>query len=122
MWAWSEWEDFQHGMYSPSRDLRRVEAARGMLVDTEQFRECATEMVRAWPNAATHNLTSIWTGRRAWLGQATCCYSIGASSVDTRQAWGTLTNGEQRAANAVADDVITTWRREMHDAQTLFRY
>jgi hypothetical protein len=115
---WSEWEDYRGGMYGTEMNLTRLDQSAALLRDPERFRETAREMLREWPNAARHNLIHMWSGRRAWIGQASCCYSHRATSVTTRHAWGTLTNDEQRAANAVADEVHAEWERGWHDAQT----
>lgn len=116
---WREWEDFVHGMYRPSTDPAAAVRAEGLLADQEQFREAAREMLREWPMSAHHNLDHMWSGRRAWVGQATCCYSVTATAADTRAAWGNLDNSQQRRANTVADQEIERWRKETHDAQAL---
>lgn len=116
---WSEWEDFQAGMYEPTIDDDRVALSIGLLRDGERFREAAREMMREWPNAAIHNGAHMWTGRNAWVGQATCCYSHGATGAETRQAWGTLSNGEQSRANRVATAAREEWERGRQDAQAL---
>jgi hypothetical protein len=117
MTPWSTWEDYLAGMWRPDMAPDRQEAAAHLLKDVDEFGEAAAEMLREWPNAAVQNLVHMWSGRNAWLGQATCCYSVAATSSDTRAAWGTLTNGEQRRANEVARAVRTTWERSRQNAQ-----
>lgn len=117
---YDEWEDYKNGMYALSLDVDRAALALGLLRCPDEFRETAREMLRAWPVAAQHNLGNLWTGRRAWVGQASCCYAFGATSADTRSAWGCMTNAEQRAANSAADAVIAERRMGVANAQTLF--
>lgn len=117
---WDYWEDYQHGLYTPGSDPARVAASARLLGDPDCFWEVAREMVRAWPNSARHNLTNLWTGRNAWIGQASCCYSHKATSSETREAWGTLTQQEQRRANDIARGVRDLWEKGQRDAQTLF--
>lgn len=118
---WQTWEDWIAGMYSPESSCVQVQRSRAVLVDPDQFREVAREMVRAWPVSAYHNLVNMWTGRRAWIGQASCLYSVQSPAVATREAWGLMTLDEQRAANAVADAVLLDWKRD-NVGQTLFDY
>ena len=122
MTPWSEWEDYQAGMYLTRYETAMVAESVAVLTDPERFREAAREMIREWPVAAIQNLTRMWTGRNAWVGQATCCYSHGATGLETRTGWGQMTNDQQRAANAVADAVRAEFERGRRDAQTLFAY
>lgn len=119
MQPWDEWEDHRAGMYIPSVRPDMVAKAARLLSDEDAFREAAFEMLREWPNAAIHNQTHMWSGRNAWLGQATCCYSLAATSAETRAAWGTMSNAAQLAANAVAATVRKSWEKGLQDAQTL---
>ena len=118
MSPFDSWEDFGAGMYAPRLDPETVAMAQGLLTDCEAFREAATEMVRDWPTSATQNLRHMWSGRNAWLGQATCCYSVGATAGETRAAWGLMDNGAHRAANDVARAVRLAWEKGHVDAQT----
>jgi hypothetical protein len=118
---WERWEDYQAGLYDRDMDEERQRDAAVLLADPDRFREAAKEMIRSWPFAAIHNLERMPHSRNAWVGQATCRYSVGATSADTKVAWGTLTNAEQRAANEVAIGVRESWDKERRDgAQTLF--
>lgn len=116
---WHSWEDWQNGLYSPTITDEHIADSARLLADPDQFLEVAREMVREWPNAAVHNLKHMWTGRRAWIGQASCLYAHGATSASTRLAWGHLTSPQQRAANTVAEIVDEEWRTA--NAQVLFR-
>lgn len=119
MFPWIDWEDFQAGMYRLDYTALDVKAAELLLGNPDEFHEVAREMVRAWPIAAHHNLKNMWTGRNAWVGQASCLYAYNVPSIATREAWGRLTLDQQRAANAVADRVRI--EREQGDVrQTLF--
>lgn len=117
---WNEWEDWHAGMFVTGWSAGTVEASRSLLADVDWFREVATEMVRAWPHAAQHNIVHLWTGRNAWIGQASCLYAHDAPAGATREAWGQLSNTEQRAANGTADTVRELWGREQRHAETLF--
>jgi len=119
MFPWTKWEDFQAGMYDLTYTAEQVLAAASLLSDVDEFHEVATEMVRAWPIAAHHNLKNMWTGRNAWIGQASALYAYGVPNIATRIAWGTLNLDQQRAANSVAERVRIE-REQRHVGQTLF--
>lgn len=116
---WDEWEDYAAGMYEPTVRDETVQLSAQLLSNPDAFMEAAREMLREWPNAARHNQQHMWSGRNAWLGQATCCYSHGATGAETREAWGTMTNTAQNAANDVAMTVRKSWEKGLQDAQTL---
>lgn len=114
---WEAWEDHALGMYSIRFTPDNVSDSINLLTDPDHFLEVAREMVREWPNSARHNLIHLWTGRRAWIGQASCLYAHGSPGAATREAWGCMTNPQQRAANAIADLVMEGYTA---DAQVLF--
>lgn len=115
---WSNWEDWRAGLYAPTVTDEQVADSARLLANPDHFLEVARELLREWPNAATHNLIHMWTGRRAWIGQASCMYAHGATAASTRVAWGHLTNGQQRIANTIADQVHDEWK--VTGAQVLF--
>lgn len=117
--TWDEWEDYLAGMYVADFTAQHVADSLALLRHPGHFHETAREMVREWSAAAVHNLRNMWTGRNAWVGQASCLYAHGAPGAATRAAWGALALDEQRAANAVAVEVRTEWERR-NVGQTLF--
>jgi len=121
MTPWTEWEDYNAGMWNTRPiDEAKVVLSVATLSDLGQFLETGREMIREWQTAAIHNIVSLKTGRRAWVGQASCCYSHKATSAETRQAWGQLANMEQRAANDIADIIIAEYNEGRTSAETLF--
>jgi hypothetical protein len=98
---WSNWEDYAAGLYEHRFYMGQVQASVKLLSDPDEFAAAAREMVREWPHAADHNL-HLPSGRRAWIGQAACCYHHGATAEETAGAWGRLSNQVQRRANAIA--------------------
>lgn len=111
------WEDYRAGMYGTTVTPGHVRWSRQLLCEPDRFYDTAMEMVRTWLVSATHNVDYLWTGRRAWIGQASCCYAFGSTSAATCQAWGSMTATQQRRANAVADQVIA---ERSQRAETLF--
>ena len=118
---WDEWEDFAAGLYGRGvpRYGMTLDSVR-LLSDADEFNETAREMIRAWPQSAAHNL-NLPSGRRAWIGQASCCYHHGATASETATAWGLLPNLTQRRANEVADAIADDYlNRGWPGAETLF--
>ncbi len=115
------WEDFRAGMYvyssNPAKD---AEEARQLLASPDALREAMSDVVNAWPKASEQFITNTESNRRAWLGQAACCYRLGVPAIATRAAWWLLTEDQQDLANAAADSVLHQWDEEHGDAQTLF--
>jgi hypothetical protein len=119
---WDKWEDYAAGMYQHRLrfSLGPVMASVKLLATPDEFAETAREMIRAWPYAAAHNL-NLPSGRRAWIGQASCCYHHDATAEETRSAWGRLPNETQRRANEVASAVIDEYLSGgQYGAETLF--
>jgi hypothetical protein len=108
---YTEWEDYQAGMWGPVAVDAHTAAAAAVLGEPDVFYGAAVDMLAAWPKAAEHNLTNLEQNRRAWVGQAACCYLVGVPESATRLAWWLLLLDERDAANAVADRVISEWER-----------
>lgn len=116
------WEDYQAGMYRPTcpgDELALQAQSAGLLSEPADFERIGREMVAAWPIAARQALTHVASNRRAWVGQAACCYAHGAPDYITKRAWWELAPDVQDAANETADQVIRWWEVTAH-AQTLF--
>jgi hypothetical protein len=109
---YTEWEDYQAGMYRDATATERAVMATnaaGLLADTLRLTAAMRAVATEWRFAAEANLHEP-PNNRAWLGQAACCYAAGSTEDATRQAWGMLTDGQRAAANAVADRVISEWK------------
>jgi hypothetical protein len=116
----SAWEDWRAGMYRCAVVPQESERAARMLANPEAFYMAAKMMLRDWPHAAEHNLTNREQNRRAWIGQATACYSQNAPEGATRYAWWLLLIEERERANAVADRVIAEWEAARNTQAALF--
>jgi hypothetical protein len=117
---YAEWEDWKAGLYRCAVINEDTERAARMLANPEAFYMAAKMMLRDWPRAAEHNLTNREQNRRAWIGQATCCYSSNAPEGATRLAWWVLLADERDRANAVADRVIAEWEAARDTQTALF--
>jgi|ERR1035441_1312447 hypothetical protein len=120
---WDNWNDYLAGLYENRPvEIEKVSQSVQLLSNPDEFFEVALEMVREWDKAATQNLVNLATGQQAWIGQASCCYAHGATSEETRLAWGQLSNTIQDKANSIANAVIEGFVRGRNHAQTLFGY
>jgi len=106
------WEDHQFGMYQNVSYMDEQQ----LIKDVELTLRCPPWLEESmkfvshnWKYAAEHNLTNTSRNRKAWLGQAACCFSHGAQEYLTKQAWHRLTPNQQDEANRVASEVISDW-------------
>ena len=65
-----------------------------------------------WVNASEHHLTDLSCNKKAWLGQAACCFEHKASEQATCKAWWMISDEQRFIANAVATMVINEWEQE----------
>lgn len=105
---YQQWEDYRAGMFSGRWSETFVIQAEGVL-GSPKCQPAMWEAVTAWPVCSAVNLTNTESNRRAWLGQAACCFAVQATAVETRRAWWQLSDGQRRTANACADEVIAQW-------------
>lgn len=104
-----DWEDFQNGMYeSPSlADMpAMIQQSIDILSSQARFAAACSQLMEQWPIASAVNLTNLGTNRRAWLGQAACCFVARVPELATRAAWKELTEDQRRIANHIADEAI----------------
>lgn len=127
---YNEWEDWQNGMYDPPTfDAETMIAfAQHLLSSQRLFLQSALAVVHQWPISSMVNLTNVSCNRRAWVGQAACCFSCHVPELLTREAWKQLPESTKVEANATADVVIkrfeNTYRelRQHMGAQMLFQW
>ena len=103
---YEKWEDFKHGMYSDGVHENGISAAKSVLINLEVLDHAMWYVLNHWTNSAQLNLSNKSRNRQAWLGQAACCWLVHANENETKLAWHTLTEEQQRDANDVADKYI----------------
>ncbi len=107
-----QWEDYANGFYrkvDKTKELENVHLALNLLSNEILFYSVAKEMVSKWVKSSEQNLTDDSINKKAWIGQASCCYSDGVPEYLTREAWGQLTDIQREKANFVADKVISEY-------------
>lgn len=106
---YTEWEDFKNGMYAYSEsplDKVLIQNAIKLLSDPLEFENAAMEVVSVWIKCAENNMTNTSCNRRAWLGQAACCFKYRVPELLTRQAWGRMGVEKRNEANNIAAKII----------------
>lgn len=116
---YQEWEDYKNGMYADvdgnKEDL--INDAIKLLTSTNLFFTEGIKMINEWTISAEENLTNADQNRRAWIGQATCCYTFGVPEIITKQAWGLISEVQRYEANKIADKLINIYensRNKLH--------
>ena len=108
------WEDYQHGMYKSTCDdsANLIQQCVKLLGNHYVLKSVMRSCSNKWKYAAAQNMSNASRNRQAWLGQASCCYSVGAPEFITKQAWRLLTDEQRTLANKVADEIIKEWESE----------
>lgn len=105
------WEDWKAGLYNLTYEDEEggVRKAKSLLQDLKLFAEVAMDVTFYWEKSSEVNLSNRGRNRRAWIGQASCCYKYGVPEYVTKMAWRLLLPSEQKDANKVADIIIEAW-------------
>jgi len=111
---YTEWEDFKNGMYDTDNGNYNelLSDAILLLSDEKSFYETALKVIESWVVSTKENLTNINSNRRAWIGQASCCFAYGVPEIITRDAWALLTDVQRYNANKVADKIISIYENK----------
>lgn len=106
-----KWEDYQSGMYSlySNNTDTLINKSFNLLNNAVYLKKAMVEVIKQWPIATAVNLTNNNANKRAWLGQAACCYAVKSPDYITKIAWNKLNLSAQNKANKAANDVINDW-------------
>jgi len=104
-----KWEDYQNGMYSGSIDKSMIKHCVELLVDQPLFYEVAKQVTHKWNYSCLEQLTKRSKNKIAWLGQASCCYQLGANEKTTKSAWKQIPPKFQIDANETAKKVLSEY-------------
>lgn len=115
------WEDAENGLYCRQQSTEsRLKKCIDILSDQELFWDVMCQMKIDWPCSFEYNLSNKTHNRKAWLGQAACCYNSGVSFNVTIDAWNVLHPETQKEANNTAQEMINLFERETY-GKDLFR-
>jgi hypothetical protein len=104
------WEDYRAGLYARLPHTEQaVRASYALLTAPDRFLAAARAMVQGWPVTSCTHLADRGRGRRAWIGQATCCHHHGANQAATTEAWGRMSQTAHQHANQAALMLLIDW-------------
>lgn len=106
------WECFINGMWDRRKNMgTKIKQCKDLLSDKSRCEAAMIAVITQWPISSAQHLSKI-SGKRPWLGQAACCFELGATEEETRIAWNFyMTDEGRQQANDVADEVINIWQR-----------
>ncbi len=104
------WEEVAHNMWGTVRSrsdwLHRAIEFTG---DHELYGSWMMKVADAWRYSCEQHLTKPGTGRKAWIGHAAVAMAIQCPEDIVREAWGYLSEEQQRLANQKAQEAIDYW-------------
>jgi len=109
-------EEVNHNMWgSVSHRKTWLQMAIAFTANADLYGEWMMKVARAWTHSCEHNLTKSGD-KRPWIGHAAVALAIGCPEDIVREAWGYLTEEQQIAANAKAQEAIEYWREQHAEA------
>jgi len=107
---YKKWEDYQNGLYSDFLDSEKgVSDAFYLLTNPDVFASVCDDLLLQWSVSTLVNMTNPNINKRAWIGQAACCFKYGVPEHLTRLAWSQMTTEQRFSANCVAESKIKQW-------------
>ena len=100
------WEDYKNGLYENKIQPELIISCVELLQNRKHFYQSAKLLTKTWIYCSDVNLTNNEMNRKAWLGQATCCFRFKANSETVINAWHKLTDIQKEEANYIAEIVI----------------
>ena len=114
---YENWEDYKNGMYdlNTENSEEKIFLAKTLLCNPEEFYNTLQIVFKKWPIATKVNLTNNMCNRKAWTGQASCCYKYRVPETLTRVAWKYMTEEQRTTANKIADQCITEYENTLRN-------
>ena len=105
-----KWEEIKHNMWGHVSERREwLQKAIEFTGDNELYGLWMMRVVDAWKYSCEHHLTKLDTNRKPWIGHAAVAMAMQCPEDIVREAWGHLTEEQQRLANAAAQRAIEHW-------------
>lgn len=109
---WWAWEEVDHNMWGAvSHRNTWLQIAIIFTGNADLYGQWMLKVADTWPISCEHNLTKPGD-KRAWIGHAAVALAIGCPEDIVREAWGHLTEEQQRLANEKASIAIEYWRQK----------
>lgn len=111
------WECYLNGMWD--NRLHKSKEVLDFMMDLNKFSHHMEECCLKWHSSTLNFLTNTSINRIAHIGQMACCHAIGATSLETKQAWKQLTNENRQSANIKAALHLKHWEQRYKSGKLL---
>ena len=109
---YTTWEEMQFNMWGNVKDRAQwLQRAIDFTGNHELYGSWMLKVVDVWPMSCEQNLTKLDTNRKAWIGHAAVALAIQCPEDIVRQAWGFLSDEQQKLANKKAQEAIDEWEK-----------
>lgn len=81
--------------------------------NAQLYGEYMLRVAREWKYSCEHNLSCETQNRKAWIGHAACAMAMLCPEDIVREAWGHLSETQQKEANHVAEIAIKYWEENI---------
>jgi len=113
-----DWEEVHFNMWGAVSDRKKyLQQAIDFTSNHIKYGFYMLKVAQQWTKSCEHNLTNNTQNRKAWIGHAACAYYLGCPEDIVREAWGHLTEDQQRLANKQAEMTIKWWESKHAKAQ-----
>lgn len=107
-----KWEDFNNGFFNNRKEEEYILKALELLSSPQLFEEVGVKMIDQWTFCIDENLTNSNLNKIAYLGQASCNFKYGCTSLEVKEAWKKLETEQKNKANNVAKKLITYYNEK----------
>lgn len=109
------WEEVKFNMWGSVKDRDKyLKKAIRFTGNAKLYGKYMMRVAREWHYSSEHNLSCEDQNRRAWIGHAACALAFQCPEDIVREAWGHLSEKKQIEANAVADQAIKWWIKNVY--------
>lgn len=110
---YTAWEEMAFNMWGSVTDRACwLQKAIEFTGDHKLYGEWMMKVVDLWPFSCQQNLTKLDTNRKAWIGHAAVAMAMQCPEDIVRQAWGFLSEEQQKLANLQAECAIKYWETQ----------
>lgn len=118
---YKKWECVEAGFFDTQPPKGKTNESclkeyRDFLSNLDLFESQIKRVFKEWPKSSEQFLTNESINRVAWIGQASMCIYSGVPSC-FKSGFSLLTNEQQDAANALAENYLRKWIKEYHEKQ-----
>lgn len=110
---YTAWEEMAFNMWGNVKERAAwLQKAIDFTGDHVLYGSWMRKVVDEWPYSCEQNLSKLDTNRKAWVGHAAVAMAIQCPEDIVRQAWGYLSDEQQRLANEQAQQAINYWEQK----------